>query len=104
MLKNLGLAKYFDFVLTSEELGVEKPDVLMFDAALEAAGDISPDAAVHVGDSAASALCYMPCLEFPLLPSPCVSGNIVIGIVCWPSRCRDVLLQCRSKLFFGRFC
>jgi len=52
VLKNLGLDGYFDFVLTSEEIGVEKPDPELFHVALERAGDVDEMQAVHVGDSA----------------------------------------------------
>ena len=33
VLRNLGMAQYFDFVLTSHRLGAEKPDRLVFDTA-----------------------------------------------------------------------
>ena len=51
LLDALGAASYFDFVLTSREVGVEKPAPLIFDRARELAG-VSADArAVHIGDS-----------------------------------------------------
>lgn len=48
-VKELGLAGYMDFVLTSSEIGVEKPHPPIFLAALERAG-VTPSEALHVGD------------------------------------------------------
>jgi len=49
-LKFYGISKYFKFILSSEELGVEKPNPLVFKTLLkrikESAGDV-----VHVGDN-----------------------------------------------------
>ena len=51
LLDELEVASHFDFVLTSREVGVEKPAPLIFDRAREIAG-VSADArAVHIGDS-----------------------------------------------------
>jgi putative hydrolase of the HAD superfamily len=51
LLDELEVASHFDFVLTSREVGVEKPAPLIFDRARELAG-VSADArAVHIGDS-----------------------------------------------------
>lgn len=51
LLDALGASSHFDFVLTSREVGVEKPAPLIFDRARELAG-VSADArAVHIGDS-----------------------------------------------------
>ncbi len=47
--QKLGLEPYLDFVVTSEEVGVDKPDPLIFLTALERAG-VSASEAVHVGD------------------------------------------------------
>ncbi len=46
----LGLTDRFDGIIVSGELGIEKPDPRIFDAALAVAG-VSADRAVHVGDS-----------------------------------------------------
>jgi len=50
LLRQLGLADYFDFFIVSGILGIEKPDPRIFHAAINAAGkDISE--LVYVGDS-----------------------------------------------------
>ncbi|XP_064106102.1 LOW QUALITY PROTEIN: rhythmically expressed gene 2 protein-like [Macrobrachium nipponense] len=47
----IGIKHYFDFVLTSLQFKVQKPDPKIFHKALELAGDkIKPSEAVHVGD------------------------------------------------------
>ena len=45
-----GLLELVDAVVTSAEVGVAKPDPLVFRRALAVAG-VGPEAAVHVGDS-----------------------------------------------------
>ena len=55
LCRNLGMAPYLDFCLTSAEVGVEKPDPAIFVAALERAG-VNPLEAVHVGDQPRSDL------------------------------------------------
>lgn len=47
---HLGIASYIDALVTSEEVGVEKPDTQCFKLALEKAG-ASPASAVVIGDS-----------------------------------------------------
>ena len=47
--RELGLEAYLDFVVTSQEIGVDKPEPPIFLAALGRAG-VSPPEAVHVGD------------------------------------------------------
>lgn len=49
LLAGLGLARRFDAVVTSSEVGVEKPDPRIFAAALARLG-VDSGAAVHVGD------------------------------------------------------
>ncbi|MFQ6111629.1 MAG: HAD family hydrolase, partial [Nitrospinota bacterium] len=49
LCERLGLAPYFDFLLTAQEAGAEKPDPRIFLAALERA-KVSPAEALHVGD------------------------------------------------------
>ena len=44
------LHPYFDALIISEEVGVEKPNPKIFQAAMDALG-IAPDRALHVGDS-----------------------------------------------------
>ncbi|MCG3149239.1 MAG: Phosphoglycolate phosphatase [Verrucomicrobiae bacterium] len=50
LLKNLGLDRYFDSVTISCEVGAEKPDARVFQAALRVAG-VTAAEALHVGDS-----------------------------------------------------
>ena len=49
LLDRVDLARWFDVVLDSHELGVEKPDPRLFAIALERSG-VRPERAVHVGD------------------------------------------------------
>jgi putative hydrolase of the HAD superfamily len=51
VLAATGLTGALDGALTSAECGAAKPDPAIFAAALRAAGDVAPGAAVHVGDS-----------------------------------------------------
>jgi REG-2-like HAD superfamily hydrolase len=46
------LSPHFDAVIVSAELGVDKPDPRVFRAALRALGDVSPGAALMIGDDA----------------------------------------------------
>ena len=48
-LLDLGIARYLSFAVTSEEVGVAKPNAPIFEEALVRAG-VSADQAVHVGD------------------------------------------------------
>ena len=50
LLEDLGLAQYFDFVITSLAVGEAKPNAAIFDAARTAAGN-EPSRCVHIGDS-----------------------------------------------------
>lgn len=49
-LKRLGIEKYFDYIVTSEEAGVEKPNERIFHLALDKLG-VSPKEAVFIGDT-----------------------------------------------------
>ena len=49
IVAELGLAPHLDVLVTSKEVGAEKPDPRMFDAALQKVG-VLPGEAVHVGD------------------------------------------------------
>ena len=51
--RDLHLEGHIDFVITSGEIGAEKPDPRMFQAALQRAG-AEPDRVVHVGDQPSS--------------------------------------------------
>lgn len=50
VLEQLGLARFFDAVVYSSAVGVEKPDGRIFTEALARLG-VPPEAALHVGDS-----------------------------------------------------
>ena len=50
ILKNKGLASYFDFILCSRVFGAKKPDAAIFVEALKSAG-CKPAEALHIGDS-----------------------------------------------------
>lgn len=49
VIEMLALEEYFEFVLASLVVGVEKPDPLLFQAALDRFG-LPPDEVLHVGD------------------------------------------------------
>ncbi len=49
ILKNTGLAEYFQFILASTVVGSAKPDVGIFEEALRLSG-VSADQACHIGD------------------------------------------------------
>lgn len=49
LCQRLGLMKYLDYSLSSEQAGSEKPHARIFLAALERSG-VSPEEALHVGD------------------------------------------------------
>ncbi|WP_281541802.1 HAD family hydrolase [Maribacter aestuarii] len=49
-IEKLGLAKYVDFLVTSEEVGIEKPDAAMFTKALQKL-DCKASEALMIGDS-----------------------------------------------------
>lgn len=49
-LDHAGLSHYIDLVVTSEEVGVEKPDPTIFQLALEK-GHLRPERCVHIGNT-----------------------------------------------------
>lgn len=51
ILEGLGLSQHLDFILTSEECKVEKPNRAIFDMAMTKAGCLNPAAAFHIGTS-----------------------------------------------------
>jgi putative hydrolase of the HAD superfamily len=53
ILKNTGLASYFNFILASTVVGSAKPDAGIFQEALQLAG-VTPDQACHIGDEPAA--------------------------------------------------
>ncbi|MFH1179402.1 MAG: HAD family hydrolase [Candidatus Bathyarchaeota archaeon] len=50
LLQEAGYDQYFDLIITSQELGIRKPNPKIFKTVLEELG-VKPDEAVHVGDS-----------------------------------------------------
>jgi putative hydrolase of the HAD superfamily len=64
LMDDLGLTEYLDFAVTSGEIGAEKPNAVVFHAALDRAG-VAPNEAVMVGDQ----------------PSSDIEGAIRVGIV-----------------------
>jgi putative hydrolase of the HAD superfamily len=50
LLQEIGLARWFDSLTISCEVGAEKPDSKIFQAALHVA-KVNPDEALHIGDS-----------------------------------------------------
>lgn len=68
LLASLGIADYFAAVITSREVGYEKPSPGIFQAALAATGTSSDAYCVHVGDTygtdvaGARAACFVPVL------------------------------------------
>jgi HAD superfamily hydrolase (TIGR01549 family) len=50
LLKQLGIAPYFDFAIASDVFGVSKPDSRIFEEALRR-GNVDASRAIHVGDS-----------------------------------------------------
>jgi putative hydrolase of the HAD superfamily len=50
LLDEIGLSRYFDSITISCEVGAEKPDARVFQAALRAAG-VAAREAVHIGDN-----------------------------------------------------
>jgi HAD superfamily hydrolase (TIGR01549 family) len=50
ILERTGLARHFDVIVCSRDLGVRKPNPRIFEYVLERLG-VDPDEAVHVGDS-----------------------------------------------------
>jgi putative hydrolase of the HAD superfamily len=53
ILKNTGLAPYFNFILASTVVGSAKPDAAIFKEALQRAG-VAPEQACHIGDEPAT--------------------------------------------------
>ena len=50
-LVKLGIVDYLDFIVSSEEAGIEKPDNKIFELCLKKAGDCPPSEAIMFGDS-----------------------------------------------------
>ncbi|KAI8642597.1 HAD-like domain-containing protein [Parasitella parasitica] len=50
VIENLNLNKYFDFVIASSLVKCEKPTKEIYEKALELAGNVNAENALHVGD------------------------------------------------------
>jgi FMN phosphatase YigB (HAD superfamily) len=53
-LKNSGLGAYFDHVIVSDEVGVNKPDAKIFEAMAEIIQEDNKDTMIIIGDSLTS--------------------------------------------------
>ena len=56
LCRKVGIADYFDFIITSEEVGISKPDPRILHIALEQA-QVKPEEAVYVGDHPFDIIC-----------------------------------------------
>ena len=56
LCRKLGIADYFDFIITSEEVGISKPDPRILHIALEQA-QVKPEEAIYVGDHPFDIIC-----------------------------------------------
>lgn len=53
-IRNCGLEPLFDIVVLSDDIGVNKPDVRLYDYAMEQSGCAEPEAHLMIGDNAAT--------------------------------------------------
>lgn len=53
-LRNCGLEEWFDIVVLSDDIGINKPDRRLFDHAMERSGSSDPSAHLMIGDNAVS--------------------------------------------------
>ena len=76
-VKRVGIADYFDFIITSEEVGILKPDPEILHIALQKA-QVKPNEAVYVGDHPFDILCAkkvpMPIIWFNKDEDPIPEG------------------------------
>ena len=56
LCRQVGIADYFDFIITSEEVGISKPDPRILHIALQKA-QVKPNEAVYIGDHPFDILC-----------------------------------------------
>lgn len=79
LCRKMGIDDYFHFIITSEEVGVEKPDPRILRIALQRA-QVKPAAAVYVGDHPYDILCAkhvpMPMIWFNKDNDPLPNGFI----------------------------
>ncbi|RKU29821.1 hypothetical protein C6499_07825 [Candidatus Poribacteria bacterium] len=77
LCRQMGIDDYFHFIITSEEVGVEKPDPKILRIALQRA-QVKPTAAVYVGDHPYDILCAkrvpMPMIWFNKDNDPLPTG------------------------------
>jgi len=77
LCRQVGIADYFDFIITSEEVGILKPDPRILHIALQKA-QVKPNEAVYVGDHPFDILCAkkvpMPIIWFNKHDDPLPDG------------------------------
>jgi putative hydrolase of the HAD superfamily len=77
LCRQVGIADYFDFIITSEEVGISKPDPRILLMALQRA-HVKPNEAVYVGDHPFDILCAkkvpMPIIWFNKDSDPIPEG------------------------------
>lgn len=77
LCRQVGIADYFDFIITSEEVGISKPDPTILRMALQRA-QVKPNEAVYVGDHPFDILCAkkvpMPIIWFNKDSDPIPDG------------------------------
>ena len=56
LCRKVGIADHFDFIITSEEVGISKPDPRILHIALEQA-EVKPEEAIYVGDHPFDIIC-----------------------------------------------
>ncbi len=82
-ITSAGLDPYIDIVVLSDDIGINKPDVRLFDYAMERSGDNDPSHHLMIGDNPLTditgavnagwnAIWYHPVTSYP--PSPCPEG------------------------------
>jgi len=55
-LAKIGISDFFSFEIKSEDIGVKKPDSIIFDHAIKASG-VEPENIIHVGDNYVNDIC-----------------------------------------------
>jgi len=82
-LEILGMAQYIDYLVTSEEFEVEKPNKILFDRALTLAGSPDPARVIMFGDSM-------------------VDNTDHLGIKYYPYNCTKLLISISGKSGAGK--
>ena len=55
-MAKIGISDFFSFEIKSEDIGVKKPDSIIFDHAIKASG-VEPENIIHVGDNYVNDIC-----------------------------------------------